>query len=202
MKPTQAHFSTDNGRILYGKRVRLRPLEIEDAKRILRWGKNPSDLLSGYNYGQMTQIEAKLWQRSKRSLRVRYFAIDIEDRELIGYLGAKNINRVKRSAQLGIVLDPNYQSQGYGQDALERFLDYFFNEWSMDRISLEVNYFNKRALHIYQKLGFTIYESSLEPFENPHIDFNKKENAPFKDAFVYKNHTLYAKIWKMEKERP
>lgn len=180
-------------------RISLRPLQKQDMQRIKRWGRNQTPLLSGYNYGEMSFSESLFWYRAKTSKNARYFAIDHNDQKMIGYLGAKQINMVQQSALLGIVLDPNFQSQGYGKEALLLFMDFYFNEWGMRSLNLEVNQFNKRALALYEDLGFRYVSESYEKFENQEINVDALDDE-LKESFFYRDGTLYSKLWVMRKE--
>lgn len=179
--------------------IRLRPLQKQDIKRITQWGTNPSPLLAGYNYGEMTFSEAFFWYRTKTAKNAKYFAIDHRDRKLIGYLGAKRVDFANKTALLGIVLDVNYQSRGYGKKAMHLFMDFYFHQWGMKVLNLEVNQFNDRALALYEDLGFRYIKESYERFENQDIDLSQLDQA-VQDSFFYKNNTLYSKLWVMRKE--
>lgn len=178
----------------------LRPLEYADAERIRRWGINESPLLTGYNYGAMDASEAEFWVRSKCGFRKDYYAIDIPGRKLIGYLGVREINYFRRKAVLGIVLDPAYQSAGYGTGALNLFLERFFADGKMRSIELEVNKFNDRALALYQSAGFVICGETTERFENQSLDFKDPRVSPYADCFERRGGVIYSKLWRMRKE--
>lgn len=181
--------------------VRLRPLSERDEQFIQHWTENSSPLLSGYNYGNMTFAERKVWLRSKQKMRKRYFAVDIPGRPLIGYIGAKDINTLSKTAMLGVVFDPAFQSQGYGTQALDLFLSYYFDEWKMSVLELDVNQFNDRALALYRRAGFQFVREMMERFENQDIDFDDPQLRPFRSCFVWRGGVWYAKIWRMRKEQ-
>ncbi|MDY3052840.1 MAG: GNAT family N-acetyltransferase [Ndongobacter sp.] len=181
--------------------VRLRPLSERDELFIQHWTENASPLLSGYNYGNMTLAERRAWLKSKQRMHRRYFAVDIPERPLIGYIGAKDINPLSRTAMLGIVFDPAFQSQGYGTQALDLFLSYYFDEWGMSALELDVNQFNDRALALYRRAGFEFVRELTERFENQDIDFDDPKLRPFRSCFVQHGGVLYAKIWRMRKEQ-
>ncbi len=230
-----------HNREYYGDRIVLRPLQHEDSGRILQWENNGSELLVGYDYGEMEPSEAGRWYRIKTGLTSRYFAIDIknagedgkieinngseiekqvhstseknfknvnnseivnnsESEKLIGYVGIRHIRQLKREGTLGIVLNPRFQDKGYGKEAMEVFLNICFSEWKMNAVNLEVNFFNKKAISLYEGCGFVKIEESSEAFENQLLDFENPDLYELKDDFFYRGRTIYSRLWKMRKE--
>lgn len=172
-------------------RVYLEKITKSAAFELKDWGRFEDPRLSGYNYGSLSDMETNFWYRSVTTPRKRYFAVRlVEDDRFIGFLGLKNYNPITRRAKLGIVFDPNYVSEGYGYEAMEQFLDYYFNELKFMEMILEVNLFNDRALALYQKLGFHEVGSDEEIFENQDVEYD--------DRFFDKKHgVIYSKILKM-----
>ncbi|MBV9878571.1 MAG: GNAT family N-acetyltransferase [Verrucomicrobia bacterium] len=74
--------------------------------------------------------------------------------ELIGHVALWGITLKDQCANLGIILNREVWSQGYGTEALLLVLRYSFNELNLHRIQLEVLAENSRAIRCYQKAGF------------------------------------------------
>ncbi|MCJ7648924.1 MAG: GNAT family N-acetyltransferase [Candidatus Lokiarchaeota archaeon] len=88
-----------------------------------------------------------------------YFSIlllDEEDPEkIIGNCAIQRINAKNRACSCGITIgEKEYQSKGYGPEAMEMLVEYGFNTLNMNRIELVVYEFNIRAYKSYQKVGF------------------------------------------------
>ena len=157
----------------------------------------------GYNYNKLTENESKYWFVSKQKMfNSKYFSINLEDK-MIGYIGVKEINSIKKSGKLGIVFDPNFISKGYGKRAMEIFLDYYFNNLKMKKMTLEVNSWNIRALNLYRYFGFEIYKENFQYFENQNLDLNDEKYSKFKEDFKIENTNIYSRIYfmKLTKER-
>jgi len=86
----------------------------------------------------------------------RWFAIERrQDGMLIGTLSLREID-APSSARLGIGLGSDYVDQGHGSEALTTFLPFYFQRLGFQRMVLDVAAANKRAVHVYEKLGFRL----------------------------------------------
>lgn len=180
----------------------IRDLEFKDALFLRKWGSFDDPILYGYNYADLTDSEIRYWYNSKRfPFRAQYYVAINNKGHMIGYMGMKEINRFTQSSKLGIVLDPNYVSKGYGTRLLRDFLDYYFNELKMTRMILEVNRWNKRAISLYEKMGFKEYATSFQRFENQKIDLEDPSYARVRDCFEIRNGRIYNEIIKMSLSR-
>lgn len=82
------------------------------------------------------------------------FAIET-DNQYIGHCGLHSIQRVARSAELGIEIgNKNYWGKGYGREAIRLLLHYAFNHQNLNRVSLHTHSENERAIRCYQACGF------------------------------------------------
>ncbi len=180
----------------------IRDLEAKDGYLLREWGTFDDPILYGYNYSDMTEAETRYWYNSKRfPFRTQYYVAINNDGHMIGYMGIKEINRFTQSAKLGIVLDPNFVSKGYGTKLLKDFLDYYFNELKMIRMVLEVNSWNERAIKLYEKMGFSEYATSYQMFENQQIDLDNPAYDQVRDCFEIRNGRIYNEIIKMSLSR-
>lgn len=166
-------------------RIYLDKIDVKAAFELQDWAIFDDPKLVGYNYGNLTDFEIKLWQGSISMPNKKYFAVRrvIDDR-FIGFIGLKNINPLLRRAKLGIVFDPNFVSDGYGYEAVMAIMRVFFVEMSYRTLTLDVNTFNERALNLYKKCGFKITSYTREVFENQDVEVDG-ENFELSHGLVY-----------------
>ncbi|MBD3192211.1 MAG: GNAT family N-acetyltransferase [Candidatus Heimdallarchaeota archaeon] len=143
-----------------GVKVRLRSLELEDLEDIM---KDWNTLSLRVNTGRALPDPRKSreefirdsWEYRKEG-RGYIFAIEqLETKEFLGHCSLFIINRTARSANLGIfIYNKDNQGRGYGTDAMRVLLKIGFDFLNLHRIELGVYPVNKRAIHVYQKVGF------------------------------------------------
>jgi RimJ/RimL family protein N-acetyltransferase len=92
---------------------------------------------------------------SKDSSRIDFVILSKNDNEMVGDLSINDINPQSRTGSFRIAIDQksNYQ-KGYGQEAMILALNHAFGMMNLHRIELEVLVDNKRAIHVYEKIGF------------------------------------------------
>lgn len=142
---------------LEGKKIYLRPLELEDSERYYEWFNNPElrrFLMLPFPVSRLQEKE--FIERIIRSKEDIVVAIVLKKGDrLIGNVGLHRIDRVNRCAWLGIAIgDPEMVSKGLGTEALRLMVEYGFRTQNLHRIELQVHEFNERALAAYQKIGF------------------------------------------------
>ena len=57
---------------------------------------------------------------------------------------------------IGADIHPEYTGHGFGYKAYKEFIPFIFNSYEVNELLLEVLETNKRALHLYEKLGFKV----------------------------------------------
>src|SRR5699024_728752 len=185
-----------------GDRIFIKPLELEDVFHMRNWSYNDNPLLEDYNCPILTDKQIGRWYKFKvKSFSDKYYGIHTYNDILIGYMGIKNIRRIFRESTLGIVFDPDYVNQGYGSEALELFLQYYFNKMKMKKMYLEVAQFNTRAKRVYEKIGFKSIGYYLDGYPNENLDFANKYYLESKSSFVISDGKIYNYIYKMELNR-
>ena len=75
---------------------------------------------------------------------------------IIGDICLSDIDKINRSAMLGIGIgkDEN-RDKGFGKEALILMLKHAFINLNLESVSLGTYEYNKRAIHVYEKIGFT-----------------------------------------------
>ena len=94
----------------------------------------------------------------KNKNRAHSFAIRTnKDNTYIGGCGYHGVSHKNRTCYVGIMIsNKEYQNKGYGTEAFELLINYLFKEMNIRKILLNVFATNKRAIHVYEKLGFKI----------------------------------------------
>ncbi|PLX33437.1 MAG: hypothetical protein C0604_03545 [Clostridiales bacterium] len=153
------------------KHVAIRELKRQDVEAMARWGFHDDPLFLHYNFPRLTYGERSLWHYMKTSgLRKKCFAIAAQNEEVIGYISMKKINLIRRTSELGIVLDPAKLGEGYGSLALSGFLEMYFVKMKMEKLYLKAAKFNERAYRTYLKAGFVVEKEIVEAFEEQEIE--------------------------------
>lgn len=90
-----------------------------------------------------------------RNNKPKFFILEING-DPIGYF--RTSNWVETSLYIGMDIHPTFRGMGYAKPAYELFINKLKNEYKVNTIYLEVLNTNRRAINIYNKLGFTIID--------------------------------------------
>ncbi|MBL7576217.1 Protein N-acetyltransferase, RimJ/RimL family [Peptoniphilus asaccharolyticus DSM 20463] len=162
----------------------FKEMQLEDVKQFKNWGRHSSKMYDDYNFTEQTDEDIKNWYNWKVGVtRSTYYTIFLKD-IAIGYISFKNKKPVLKTAEIGIVFDPNYIDRGFGYETLMKMLSVYFIDLEYNKIYLDVAQYNKRAYHLYKKLGFEKYSSMIMKYPNGRIEKESKDYLENKDAFV------------------
>jgi diamine N-acetyltransferase len=143
-------------------RVTVRMLERSDLPEMASWRPFEDPLFSDANWPLRSLGELRSWyDRNSKSEKRMLCAVVNERGQLIGCITLRE-REGRHSARLGITLGADFVDQGYGTAALALFLDYYFDELGYEKLVLDVVGYNRRAIRVYEKLGFVVdreYES-------------------------------------------
>jgi len=81
--------------------------------------------------------------------------INKKTKEHIGNLELSNIDWIHRKCEFKIIIDKDNHSKGYGTQAAKLILRHAFGTLNLHRVYLSVSEDNKKAIGLYEKLGFT-----------------------------------------------
>jgi RimJ/RimL family protein N-acetyltransferase len=126
----------------------------KDAGILCKWWNDGKIMAhAGFPDGINTTIEKIEKQISEETDETtRRFIIEI-NKELSGEMNYRN--KGNSIAEIGIkICDFDKQEKGYGTKLLKMFIKYLFNELNYNKIILDTKLNNKRAQHVYEKIGF------------------------------------------------
>lgn len=148
--------------MLKGERVTLRGIRREDLLRLWEFNNDPDVEIAGGGDPPMPQslerLEAEFEENAKKGGRDgTWFAIEADGKFIgqCGLYGFDDFRGVAHRCDLGIAIgDKEYWGRGYGREALALLVDYAFTHWNMQRVGLQVNATNDRAIRAYRSVGF------------------------------------------------
>ena len=145
--------------LLRGSRVRLTALTQSDLPTIVQWHQNPEflrlfDALPAYP--KTERVLTQWLDDTHKSTDTFLFAIrSLDNDELIGYVELDGILWTHQVSGVSIAIgETKHQGQGYGYEAMQLVLRFAFDELNLHRVQLTVFSYNKRAITLYEKLGF------------------------------------------------
>lgn len=158
--------------VIKGKKVILRPIRLEDARRFVGWvnDQETGKLLRGHNK-KITLKEERAWIRGlrKKIKTEKQFAIDASDGTHIGSAGLF-LSPSDNNAKFGVLIgDKRYWNKGYGSETMTLILDFAFHDLHLHKVEADIFAYNKRSAHVCKKLGFKI-----EGTKKDHIRYKGK----------------------------
>lgn len=179
----------------------FRKITKKDVYQFEKWGKHSDPRFFQYNFPYNDPGEFEAWYHAKQKWVTRkVFGLFLEEYPL-AFVTLKHIKWFRKTAELGIAVDPNYLSEGFGTELLKRFLNHVFSTYPFESMTLRVAHFNHRAQKSYEKVGFEVVERRLEPFEEQ--GFKDLVLAQYPEQFDTIDGTLYTTFYVMRisKER-
>lgn len=104
----------------------------------------------------ITLIETEKWFDRAVINNLRIDLVFEENKSIIAMTGLTNIDTNNGLAEFYIMVNPNFQGNGYGSKSTIFTINYAFNNYNIHKIYLYTNEFNERANKLYEKLGFQL----------------------------------------------
>lgn len=144
--------------------IRLRPLERDDLLFVHQLDNNANVMRYWFEEPYEAFVElSDLYDKHIHDQSERRFIIEKKEKNnlRVGLVELAEINYIHRRAELQIIIAPTYQGQGFACKAVKLAMTYGFSVLNLHKLYLIVDKENKRAMHIYAKLGFK-KEAELE----------------------------------------
>ena len=141
--------------MLQGERIILRAIERKDLPNYVQWLNDPVVLEYFGAHLPLSLAQEEGWYENMlQDSSVCNFAVELEGQH-IGGGGFSSIDGRHRNAEVGLFIGlPELWNQGLGRDVLETLIRFGFQQLNLHRIYLRVFAENKRAVHMYDKVGF------------------------------------------------
>ncbi len=136
---------------IIGDSIILRAIEIDDLDIMQKWANEPSIqyMLGGWHFPTNRNDQQKWYQNlSCNSMHQRYLIVDSSNNK-IGMANLLNINFKDGNAELGLLLDPEYQGRGLGKEVVRSLMKYAFEELRLNRLETSIIATNKPSLSLF-----------------------------------------------------
>lgn len=96
------------------------------------------------------------------------FAIYDEHNRLIGNCGFEYIDEF---FCVGVQMRPDITGKGFGTEFVKAIVEFGKQKYNLEHMDLMVTKFNKRAIRVYEKLGFKVVEEFVNTIRGNDYDF-------------------------------
>lgn len=131
------------------------------------------------------------------------WAVEGNDGRLMGRISLREIDRRSAQARLGVTFGAPFVSRGYGTEALEHFIEYYFSEMKFAAMVLDVAAPNQRAVRCYKRLGFRYicsdWRQAGSAFDRRVLDQPSYQHLAH--HFAYDRRGLFVEFFEMRLER-
>lgn len=136
--------------------MRLRKLELKDAKYMLEWMHDESvvEKLRG-NFKEKKLEDCQSFIKNSYDIeRAIHFAIVTDEDEYMGTVSLKDIDRENNSAEFAITVRKEAMGRGYSWYGMEEIIRLAFEEFGLENVYWCVSRENDRAVRFYDKHNF------------------------------------------------
>lgn len=170
-------------------------LKLNNVYDLRDWAGYEDPLFTDYNFPELDDYEIRQWFRNRveQSTSKNYAVINNQNKT-IGLIHIKNIRKILKVANLGIVFDSKFVNKGYGTRSLQAVIRYFFETMNMRTLYLDVAKHNKRAIRCYEKCGFKKVKTYTIKLNNLKID----DLYISKEDFIVQDETVHIYCYKMK----
>ena len=151
----KAELTTRPG--LIGKKVYLRPATPADIESTYHWklAQDPQSMTCRpHNFDTAEEAAKKYEKRDEDPSRCLFAIVRKKDDTMVGTVQFFDYNPLNRSAELGVLVDPDEQRKGYGSEGLELLSSYLFHYRGLNKVYAQTAAFNMGAIKLLEKLGF------------------------------------------------
>jgi RimJ/RimL family protein N-acetyltransferase len=137
-----------------GRKVILRAIEKEDLPSLQKWSNDPeiNYMLGGWHFPSSSWEQEKWFNTLSLNSTNQRFAIDIEEKGLIGMANLVDINWKDRNAFHGMLLgEKEIRGKGFGVDTIMAINRYAFEELGLMRIDTSIISYNEASIRVYTK---------------------------------------------------
>ena len=150
--------------MIVGDRIELVPLAPEHFDLTLKWINNPNlRVMTGTRF-PVSQYEHEGWFKSRATDKYnKTYVIRVkENLQVIGIIGNSEYDPINRMTNIFVYIgETDFKGKGYGQESLNLYINFCFNEINIHKIIGYLYEYNKASRNMLEKCGY-ILEGTLK----------------------------------------
>jgi len=142
---------------LVGAKIYLRTGSAEDAANWQYWFLlSEPQAMSSSPVPFLTPSESseKFKSKEKSTSEQKFAVVKKDDQIPVGEVAFFNYNPLNRSAELGLLIDPEERKKGYGKEAMQLLCRYLFKYRGLNKVYARTAEFNDAAIKLLETLDF------------------------------------------------
>jgi RimJ/RimL family protein N-acetyltransferase len=143
---------------LEGDRIYLNPITEKDIPQLVLFANDEIGRIIGSNSGKIAyeeKLKERILDRQKTDEMFGIYSIETDD--IVGDISLHSIDKYNRSGTLSMGIgNDSYRNKGFGKEALVLMQKHAFIDINLESVNLGTWDFNKRAIHVYEKVGFKV----------------------------------------------
>ena len=143
--------------VFIGDKVYLRPVTPEDMANVHHWFlmSDPSALsCRPLTVRAASDVADRFRKLEPTPFDQHLVAVRIKDNTPVARVHFFDLNTHNRSAELGLLVDPDERRKGFGREALYLVCRYLFDHRGLNKVYAQTAAFNQGAIRLLEKMGF------------------------------------------------
>ncbi|RVU55713.1 GNAT family N-acetyltransferase [Anaerosphaera multitolerans] len=134
--------------------MHIRPLEKKDLKDVHKINNELKIMAYWFEepYQSLSELES-LYERHLRDESERRFVVE-EKGVFAGIVELVELDYIHRNCEIQVIITDKFKGMGLAEKSMIEIVSYAFDILNMHKVYLYVDTDNKKAIHIYEKLGF------------------------------------------------
>ena len=166
---------------LESERLIFREFKIKDAEDLFFIRSNDEvmeymDTTKHNSIKDSEELISSVHESYKNKNGINWAIVEKSTNSFIGYFGYWRMIPEHCRAEIGYALKPKYWGKGYMKEALNKLVDFGFNELGLHSIEANVNINNNSSIKLLEKKGF---------IKEAHFRENYLFNGVYLDSIIY-----------------
>lgn len=156
MKDKNKEFATQPSFV--GDKIFLRAVTVDDIANFHLWFlqiEPQTQSCRAHPLRSATEVTEAFKKREPSAGREFFAIVRKKDKVPVGKISYFDHNPLNRSAELGLLIDPDEQKKGHGSEAIKLLVRYLFRHRGFNKVYAQTAGFNKGAIKLLESLKFT-----------------------------------------------
>jgi len=142
-----------------GAKIRLRSIEPEDEAFFYRWSLETETARNiAWLWFPISKASQQEWTKTESLKKGKndeyFFVIETLEGKPVGCISTNTVSRVDGSFRYGVGIIAEERRKGFAKEAIQIFLNYYFNELRYHKVNVAIYEFNESSIVLHEKLGF------------------------------------------------